>query len=142
MVNGPSANQRVLADIAKTLRAVDKDDLVELLSDLVKIYVIEGTTALDVAPSGVESTGARERIGFARLIADLKTKFDLPELDYFRVEGDRVLITIGDQTFPLDGPPARRRTAPADAPKRAAPAKRDDGPKPPAGERSRLLEVD
>jgi len=142
VVSGPSPNQRVLQDIAKTLHAVDKNDLVELLSDLIKIYVIEGTTALEIEPSVVESMGARERVGFARLIADLKTKLDLPELDYFRVEGDRVLITIGDQTFPLDGPPSRRRAAPADTGKTAAPPKRDDGKKPPAGERSRLLEVD
>ena len=142
MVNEPSANQRVLEDIAKTLRAVDKNELVELLSDLIKIYVFEGTSALDVEPSVVESMGARERVSFARLIADLKAKLDLPELHYFRVEGDRVLVTIGDQTFPLDGTTGRRRPAPVEAARTASPAKRDDGKKPPAGERSRLLEVD
>lgn len=142
MVKGESANQRVREDIARSLRTVAKDELVELLSDLIKIYVIEGTAALDVESSLAQSIDPRERVGFARLIADLKARLDLPELDYFRVEGDRVLITIGDQTFALDGPPGRRRAASTDVAKAAAPPKRDDGKKPPSGERSRLLEVD
>jgi hypothetical protein len=137
-----SANQRVHDDLARSLRDVGADELVELLSDLIKIYVIEGTSALDIEPSLVPPSDSRERVSFARLITDLKARLSVPELEHFRVEGDRVLITIGDQTFPLDGAPRRPRPAAADSPKPAASPKRDEGKKPFSGERSRLLEVD
>jgi len=141
-MSGQSANQRVREDLARSLRDLDPDQLVELLSDLIKIYVIEGTSALDIEPSLVPPSDSRERVSFARLITDLKARLNVPELDHFRVEGDRVLITIGDQTFPLDGPPRRLRPATAESPKPVAPPKRDEGKKPFSGERSRLLEVD
>ena len=141
-MNGGSANQRVREDLARSLRDIDVAELVELLSDLIKIYVIEGTSALDIEPSLVPPGDSRERVSFARLITDLKARLDVPELDHFRVEGDRVLITIGDQTFPLDGPPRRQRATPAEAAKPASSPKRDDPKKPFSGERSRLLEVD
>ena len=141
-MSGDSANQRVREDLARSLRGLDADELVALLSDLIKIYVIEGTSALDIEPSLVPPGDSHEHLGFARLITDLKARLKLPELEYFRVEGDRVLITIGDQTFPLDGPPRRQRAAPADGAKPAPSSKRDEGKKPFSGERSRLLEVD
>ena len=142
-MNGRSANQRVREDLARSLRDVDAAELVELLSDLIKIYVIEGTSALDIEPSLVPPGDSRERVSFARLITDLKARLNVPELDHFRVEGDRVLITVGDQTFPLDGPPRRQRAATPDAAAKPVPApKRDDAKKPFSGERSRLLEVD
>jgi hypothetical protein len=139
-VNG-STNRRVREDIARSLSAVGPEELLELLSDLIKIYVIEGTAALDVDPSLVPPP-AREPIGFARLITNLKARFDVPELEYFRVEGDSVLLTIGDQTFTLDAPARRQRRASADVGKPTPSAKRDEGKKPFSGERSRLLEVD
>ena len=141
-MSGGSPDQRVRDDLARSLRDIGADELVELLSDLIKIYVIEGTSALDIEPSLVPPSDSRERVSFARLITDLKARLNVPELEHFRVEGDRVLITIGDQTFPLDGPPRRQRTAPADGPKPPSSPKRDDGKKPFSGERSRLLEVD
>ena len=143
-MSGDSTNQRVRDDLARSLRDIGADELVELVSDLIKIYVIEGTSALDIEPSLVPPSDSRERVSFARLITDLKARVNVPELEYFRVEGDRVLITIGDQRFPLDGPPRRQRPAAADGPKPAAAPKRDDGKKPfgGGGERSRLLEVD
>jgi len=141
-MSGQSANQRVREDLARSLRDLDPDQLVELLSDLIKIYVIEGTSALDIEPSLVPPGDSRERVSFARLITDLKARLNVPELDHFRVEGDRVLITIGDQTFPLDGPPRRQRPATTESPKPVVSPKRDEGKKPFSGERSRLLEVD
>jgi hypothetical protein len=141
-VSGESANQRVRADIAGSLERMERDQLVELLSDLIKIYVIEGATPASVAPNSATAVAQPVRpIGFAQLISDLKARFDLPELDYFRVEGDRVSVTVGEQTFPLEGRPVRRRSTP-DRVARPEPSRREARPVSTTSERSRYLELD
>jgi hypothetical protein len=139
---GETAHQRVSADIAQSLRDVDKEHLVGLLSDLIKVYVIEGTASLSVEASPSGPVGQREAVSFARLIADLKAKFTVPELDSFRVEGEQVFVTIGAQTFRLDNATAQRRAGTTDAPRAAPAIQRDDRKNPPGSERSRLIEVD
>jgi len=140
-VSGESANQRVRGEIAESLERMERDQLVELLSDLIKIYVIEGTSTVVDPTSATVTHPAGHPGNFARLISDLKARFDLPELDYFRVEGNRVSITIGEQTFPLEGRPGRRHSAPDRAP-RPSPPRREDRPLSTTNERSRFLELD
>jgi hypothetical protein len=135
--------QRVRDDIASTLQRLDHAELLELVADLVKIYVIEGGAPSVVDASATSSLAPGDLAPtFARVIADLKARLQLPELDYFRIDGDRVTVTVGDQTLALERPATRRR-APAEPTVRppAAP-RRDERVPPPPGERSRFLEVD
>lgn len=134
--------QRVRDDIASTLRRLDHAELLELVADLVKIYVIEGGTpnALDAGATPSLAPGDSAPT-FARVIADLKARLQLPELDYFRIDGDRVSVTVGDQTLALERPSTRRR-GPAEPTVRPAAPRKDERLPPPPGERSRFLEVD
>ena len=82
-----SSNEQVREDIARALRGLDRDRLLELVSDLVNIYVIEGSAPWAVAEPGADPFDGGRPPSFARLMTDLKARLALPELECFRVEG-------------------------------------------------------
>jgi len=150
-VNGESVRERAGADIAHALRRLERSELVELLTELIRIYVVEGT---DVATpqSDVPARDSGHRT-FAAVISDLKARFPFPELDHFRVDGDRVSVVAGDRVIRLEPstvrepPPAPRSTQPPPS-RPARPGEppgdrsRPSRPAEPPGDRSRFLEVD
>lgn len=137
-MSSDSPSERAGADIAHALRRLDRPELVELLTELVRIYVIEGTAI--AAPE--RDVAALEPGGrtFAAVIADLKARRRFPELEHFRVEGDRVSVVVGDQMVRLDPAIVRDRPAPERG-VRSAPAP-PSRPAAAPGDRSRFLEVD
>ena len=136
-----SSNEQVREDIARALRGLDRDRLLELVSELVKIYVIEGSAPWAVAEPGADPFDGGRPPSFARLMTDLKARLALPELECFRVEGDRVSVTVGDQTLIL-GRTAPPRPPTGPLPRQPSPRPPDERRPAPPGERSRLLEVD
>ena len=137
-MSGDSPSERAGADIAHAVRRMDRPELVELLAELVRIYVIEGT-AIAAPEREVVAFEAGGR-SFAAVIADLKAQRRFPELEHFRVEGDRVSVVVGDQVVRLEPSTARERLAPERG-ARPAPAPPTRPPAAP-GDRSRFLEVD
>ena len=137
-MSGDSARERTCADIAHALRRLERPELVELLTELVRIYVIEGTAV--AAPERDVAVPEPGRRTFADVIGDLKARRHFPELDHFRVEGDRVSVVVGDQVVRLEPSTVRERPAPE---RSARPAPPPPGrPAAAPGDRSRFLEVD
>ena len=102
-----------LRDIAHNVRDAladcDRETLLELLTFVLKEYVVEGPPPMLVHQT--ETIADLQRLRFGELITALQTRLDLPELALFAVDGDRVSVRVGGVMQPLDA----SRTAPAAA---------------------------
>lgn len=94
-----------LRDIATNVREafadLDKDALLDILTFVVKEYVVEGPPPMLIHQA--ETLGDLRSASFAQLVSAMQTRFDFPELAMFVVEGDRVGVRIGGTVQPLIG---------------------------------------
>jgi hypothetical protein len=85
----------------------DRETLLDVLTFVVKEYVVEGPPPMLVHQA--EKLSDLQGATFAQLITALQTRFDHPELAMFVVDGEQVGVRIGGVVQPLIG----QRTAPA-----------------------------
>lgn len=108
-----------LRDISSNVRDAfadaDKETLLDVLTFVVKEYVVEGPPPMMLHQA--ETLSDLKNLSFAQLIAALQTRFDYPELAMFVVDGESVGVRIGGVVQPL----LPGRTPPANAPAPAAP---------------------
>lgn len=104
---GPVAEQMKTA-----LQKYSKDELIDLMSHIVKTYVVEGT--LPLRTDGEDRRGEEElaRLSFPQLVLHLQMRLDHREWSAFSVSGEDVWVSIGGQRVNL----TNRQTAPASAP--------------------------
>jgi hypothetical protein len=99
-----------LRDIASNVRDAlgdcDRDTLVDLLTFVLKEYVVEGPPPMLVHQT--ETIADLGGLSFAQLVTALQTRLDIPELALFVVDGDRVSVRVGGVVQPL----VASRTAP------------------------------
>lgn len=150
-----AASRDALSDI-ESLRArlstCGREELVALVEDLLKVYVIDGTQPHAPEFGAVPLPTHLRELSFSQLISHLKMHLALPELDRFSVSGREVMVRIGEREYSLGDPntalpPAEHRmaatTTASEAERSAPPA--DDPPDVPEGEvddRFRMLEFD
>jgi hypothetical protein len=95
-----------LRDIASNVKdafsEMDRDALLEILTFVVKEYVVEGPPPMLVHQA--ETLGDLRNLSFAQLITSLQTRFDFPELSMFVVDGEQVGVRIGGVVQPLLAP--------------------------------------
>ncbi|MBI4577276.1 MAG: hypothetical protein HY722_13540, partial [Planctomycetes bacterium] len=109
-------NPQVLARLRESLGEMDRTDLVQILSHVIKVYVIESTAPFRIrlpavegespaAPDALATTpGGGMALGFPRLVRALQEQYRLPELDRFRVEGEDVRLRVdGGEVLFRDG---------------------------------------
>ncbi|HEU0031263.1 MAG TPA: hypothetical protein VFQ53_11560 [Kofleriaceae bacterium] len=100
-----------LRDIATNIRDAfadaDRETLLDVLTFVVKEYVVEGPPPMLVHQA--ETLSDLQGATFAQLISALQTRFDHPELAMFVVDGEQVGVRIGGVVQPLLG----QRTPPA-----------------------------
>jgi hypothetical protein len=108
--------RRQTREIQESLGRFEREQLVDILTHLFRVYVMEGAPANATAAvgGGDELSG----LGFAQLIERLQLRLDLPELALFEVQGGRVSVRIDGRLQPLELPAARSEPAP---PARPAP---------------------
>lgn len=132
----PAANRAVAEEIARSYEKFDRQELINILSYLTKVYVVDGTMPFNLpAASGAagggqlgDVAGAEKDFDFVKLIDQLKRRLPtLPELAHFQIEEGRVTlrvanqkITFGDRVTSEFVPSGAQ--APAPAGKGAAPA--------------------
>jgi len=95
------------------LQKYSKDELIDLMTHIVKTYVVEGT--LPLAPdSGATRSGEEElaRLSFPQLVLHLQMHLDHREFSAFSVSGNDVWVSMGNQRINL----TTRQNAPAPAP--------------------------
>lgn len=101
-----------IRDLATNVRDAfadaDRDTLLDVLTFVVKEYVVEGPPPMLIHQA--ETLSDLKNMSFGQLIAALQTRFDHPELAMFVVDGEGVGVRINGVVQPLL---ARATAAPA-----------------------------
>jgi hypothetical protein len=116
--------REITTGVKDALADSDRDALLEMLTFLIKEYVVDGPPPMLVHQT--ENIADLGRLSFAQLITALQTRLDIPELALFVVDGEQVSVRVGGAMHALTG----RGAAAA-----AAAAARADLPRPAAGVR-------
>lgn len=106
----------ITTGVKDALADSDRDALLEMLTFLIKEYVVDGPPPMLVHQT--ETIADLGRLSFAQLIQALQTRLDIPELSLFTVDGEQVSVRVGGANHALTG--GRVATAAAELPRPAA----------------------
>jgi hypothetical protein len=99
--------RELASHVREAFADADRETLLDVLTFVVKEYVVEGPPPMLVHQA--EKLSDLQGTTFAQLITALQTRFDHPELAMFVVDGEQVGVRIGGVVQPLLG----QRTPPA-----------------------------
>lgn len=91
--------REVASNVKEAFSEMDREALLEILTFVVKEYVVEGPPPMLIHQA--ETLSDLKNISFAQLITTLQTRFDFPELSMFVVDGEQVGVRIGGVVQPL-----------------------------------------
>lgn len=126
-------NLRLLVgEIRSALDGWRREDLAEVLGYVFKEYVVEaGHTTNPGALATLDAKSELEGLSFAQVVTWLQRHLDLPELQQFEVQGERVNVRAGGRTVPIETPRAEAATASLPPPTTSAPPVAVGAPAPP-----------
>jgi hypothetical protein len=93
--------REIATNIRDAFADADRDTLLDVLTFVVKEYVVEGPPPMLIHQA--ETLSDLQNVSFAQLITALQTRFDHPELAMFVVDGEQVGVRIGGVVHPLLG---------------------------------------
>lgn len=109
--------REIATNVKDAFADADRETLLDVLTFVVKEYVVEGPPPMLVHQA--ETLSDLKGASFAQLISALQTRFDHPELAMFVVDGEQVSVRVGGVVQPLL--PGRQPATPAaDLPRPAA----------------------
>jgi hypothetical protein len=89
---------QVAAEVRARLRALGGDELVELCTQLLTTYVIEGVVPLSRAAEGIElAADPAGEESFAQMLKRLKASRKDPVLERFIIDGENISVRIDGQ---------------------------------------------
>ena len=91
--------REIASNVRDAFAEMDRDALLEILTFVVKEYVVEGPPPMLVHQA--ETLTDLQGQTFAQVISALQTRFDFPELAMFTVDGDTVSVRVGGVMQPL-----------------------------------------
>ncbi|HEX5063932.1 MAG TPA: hypothetical protein VFV99_31350, partial [Kofleriaceae bacterium] len=91
--------RELAANVKEAFGEMDRETLLEILTFVVKEYVVEGPPPMLVHQA--ETLADLQGLTFAQLIQALQTRLDHPELAMFAVDGDQVSVRVGGVMQPL-----------------------------------------
>jgi hypothetical protein len=91
--------RELAANVKEAFAEMDKETLLEILTFVVKEYVVEGPPPMLVHQA--ETLSDLSGASFARLITAMQTRFDHAELAMFVVDGEQVSVRVGGVMQPL-----------------------------------------
>lgn len=89
----------ITTGVRDALADCDRDALLDILTFVIKEYVIDGPPPMLMHQT--ESVSDLATLSFAQLIASLQTRLELPELALFAVDGEQVSVRVGGVMQPL-----------------------------------------
>lgn len=111
--------RELAANVKEAFGDMDRETLLEILTFVVKEYVVEGPPPMLVHQA--ETLSDLQGASFAQLIAAMQTRFDHAELQLFTVDGNNVSVRIGGVMQPIvAGPPGAAARPAAELPRPAA----------------------
>ena len=93
--------REIASNVRDAFADLDKDALLDVLTFVVKEYVVEGPPPMLVHQA--ETLADLRSASFAQLISAMQTRFDFPELAMFVVDGEQVSVRINGVVQPLIG---------------------------------------
>lgn len=90
--------------IKAALERYTKEELVELMEHLLRIYVLNEPVKLETSVRRPESVRDFSGYTFSQLLTYLQTNLEMEELDKFRVTPYTVYVSVGETEFDLNGP--------------------------------------
>lgn len=112
--------RELASNVRDAFSDMDREALLDVLSFVLKEYVVEGPPPMLVHQA--ETLSDLQGATFAQLITQMQTRFDFPELSMFVVDGDQVSVRVGGVVHPLLaqrqplGEPTGRTQTPAPPP--------------------------
>ena len=91
--------RELAANVKDAFAEMDRETLLDILTFVVKEYVVEGPPPMLVHQT--ETLADLQGLTFAQLISALQTRFDYPELQMFAVDGEHVSVRVGGVMQPL-----------------------------------------
>ena len=91
-------------EIKAALERYSKEELVDLMEHLLRIYVLNEPVKLDSSVSKPESIREFAGYSFPQVLTWLQNNLEMEELDKFRVTPYTVMVSIGEAEFDLNGP--------------------------------------
>src|SRR2546423_12608381 len=91
--------REIASNVRDAFADMDRDTLLEILTFVIKEYVVEGPPPMLVHQA--ETLADLQGASFAQIISALQTRFDHPELASFVVDGEQVGVRIGGVAHPL-----------------------------------------
>jgi hypothetical protein len=91
--------RELAAHVKDAFGEMDRETLLDILTFVVKEYVVEGPPPMLVHQT--ETLADLQGLTFAQLIAALQTRLEHPELSMFAVDGDQVSVRVGGVMQPL-----------------------------------------
>ena len=89
----------IASNVKEAFAEMDRDALLDVLTFVIKEYVVEGPPPMLMHQA--ETLADLKNATFAQLITAMQTRFDLPELAMFVVDGDHVSVRVGGTVQPL-----------------------------------------
>ena len=89
----------IASNVKDAFADADRETLLDVLTFVVKEYVVEGPPPMLVHQA--ETLSDLKGASFATLISALQTRFDFPELAMFVVDGETVSVRVGGVVQPL-----------------------------------------
>ncbi|NVB80666.1 MAG: hypothetical protein HOV81_19885 [Kofleriaceae bacterium] len=91
--------RELATNVKEAFGDMDRETLLEILTFVVKEYVVEGPPPMLVHQA--ETLADLKNATFAQVISALQTRFDFPELQMFVVDGEQVSVRVGGVMQPL-----------------------------------------
>ncbi|MEJ7603496.1 MAG: hypothetical protein WKG01_36760 [Kofleriaceae bacterium] len=91
--------REIATNVRDAFADADRDTLLEILTFVVKEYVVEGPPPMLIHQA--ETLADLKTASFAQLVSALQTRFDFPELAMFVVDGEQVSVRVGGVVQPL-----------------------------------------
>jgi hypothetical protein len=91
--------REIASNVKEAFAEMDRDALLDVLTFVIKEYVVEGPPPMLVHQA--ETLADLKGVSFAQLITAMQTRFDLPELAMFVVDGEQVGVRIGGVVHPI-----------------------------------------
>lgn len=115
-------------EIRAALERYSKEELIDLMEHLLRIYVLNEPVKLDSAVSKPETMRDLSGYTFSQLLVQLQNSLDLDELGKFRVTPYTVYVSIGEAEFDLNGPTPTlaRESAPEESSSSGSPLDDED----------------
>lgn len=97
--------RRQTREIHEALGRFDREQLLDILTHIFRVYVVEGANL--AAPPPAALSDELSGLSFAQLIERLQLRLDLPELQAFEVQGGRVSVRVDGRLIPLEAAASR-----------------------------------